>query len=75
MDLYLSGANLQEIYDSLPEAPKQKLPKTRKKATEEILNEFYKPGISPTTFRRNLNNAGYSISVENAFKYIKGREI
>jgi hypothetical protein len=70
MDLYLSGEDLQKIYNSLPDAAPQPLAK-RQKPTTDILEQFYRPGISPTKFRKQLNNAGYAISVENAYKYVQ----
>ncbi len=71
IDLYLSGENLQEIYNGLPEAKPQILPKARPKITPDKLKDFYRKGMSATHLRRLVNNAGFGLSVQRAFDYIK----
>ncbi len=71
MDLYLQGKDLKKIYNGLPEPKKQIMPIGREKATEDIINRYYIPGIKATTLRKLVNDAGYSLSVQRTYDIIK----
>lgn len=71
MNLYLDGMDLNKIYDSLPEPAKQVMPAGRKKAGSNDIKKYYSPGIKASKLRKLMNTAGFSLSVQRAYDYIK----
>lgn len=71
MSLFLSGKDLKSIFESLPEATTQPMPPRRPSATTQVLAHYYMKDMPATQLRKRINEAGYAISVQRAFRYVK----